>query len=629
MGFAKSQIVISRDIAKRVSNDGAQILVIWGSQSGTAEGYAHRLVRELRCKYDVKVTCADMSDFDPVTFVSLPRSVRRVFLVSTFGEGEPSDNAWEFFSWAEGSPLVSLDGTRYAAFGCGNSNYRYFNKTVDDLSKFLEQNGAASMTSVMKGDEALRTTEEDFLEWKYQLIAQLSLELGLKQLEMEYVPGVKIEEYTSDESAHDIPPPMVTGGGPSDVKLVQVTSARKLAQYSHSDRSVLEITVDFTPHLQVKYKTGDHIAIWPENGEEEVSRLLSMLGLQSKRNTCIRITEGHVASSHKIPHGVTIDTLLRRFLDICGSVSRDTVLSLSRAAPTDKIREALKSLGKDRKTYAGFLENHHITLARLLSYTLELDASASWRHLPLAFIIESVSPMKPRLYSISSSTIVSPRHVSLTISVKPETLRGNPDVSIPGLTGCYLTRSVQTQLEQYATSDSALSLQLWAQIRTSTFKLPVRSQVPLIMVAAGTGIAPFRAFIQERARLSAIGQDVGRMVLFYGCQSDDDNLYRPEFEELINGPLKDRLEVITAFSRSQDEKFYVQDRVHMHKETVNSLMLDYDAAFYVCGSTSMSKEVIENLTKGIKEHNEWQDCQLDSWRTELKRSKRWFEDVWG
>jgi NADPH-ferrihemoprotein reductase len=629
MGLAKTQNAITRDIAERVSNEGAQVIVFWGSQSGTAEGYAHRLVRDLHCDYKVKVTCADMSDFNPATFVSLCRSVRCVFLVSTFGEGEPSDNASDFFSWIEGSAPVSLNGARYAAFGCGNSNYRYFNKTVDDLANFLDRNGAVAMTSVVRGDEALGTTEEDFLEWKDHLMMKISLELGLELLDKDYIPRLKIEELTSEVSAQTKTPPIVTGGGHTNVNLVQVVSARKLARYSRKDQSVLEITVDYNPYPQVKYKTGDHIAIWPENSEEEISHLLSLLDLKSKRSTPIKITEISGVGSLKVPGVVAIDTLFRRFLDICGPVSRETVLDLSRVAPTEKIREVLKGLGKDRKTYAMFLETRHITFARLLSHTLELDASASWHSLPLSFVVKSLPPMKPRLYSISSSTIVSPKHVSLTVSLKPEALRGNPETSIPGLARDYLSTCVRRQLEQPAKSVLTPSLELWAQLRSSTFKLPVRSHVPLIMVAAGTGIAPFRAFTQERSRLSMIGQDVGRMILFYGCQSDNDYLYRQELEEFMKGPLKGKLEVVTAFSRSQIKKIYVQDQVAMHIEKVNSLMLDHDAAFYVCGAATMAKEVIATMIEGIKEHSGWQNSQLDSWRTGLKSSKRWFEDVWG
>ncbi|KAK2593519.1 hypothetical protein QQS21_008785 [Conoideocrella luteorostrata] len=636
MGLVKSQkSKVSRDISVRVAEDEAQIIVFWGSQSGTAEDFAHRTVRDLQHDYDVKVACIDMSDFNPSTLLGLSPSVRCIFLASTFGEGEPSDNARDFLAWVEASPPASLNGVRYAAFGCGNSNYRYFNKTIDDITGFMDKNGAQIMMPVAKGDEALRTTEEDFIEWKDNLITQLASELGLKQLERDYVPSLLVEEVTlcMEQTQLSALKPHVGRGGDANVNLVQVASARQLAaSYNQGHRSVLEVTLDLSLHPQVKYKTGDHIAIWPENRESEMSHLLTVLGLASRGSSCVSITSTAGGDALKMPNQLTIDTLFRRYLDICGPISREAVLALSRMAPTHKIRDSLKSLGKNKETYYGFLHSNHMTIARLLSHSLELDDTASWHVLPLSFIIELLPRIKPRLYSISSSTVVSPRKVSLTVSVKPGAVPGNLTVAIPGLASNYLETlhgMKPGQCDEDANmSPHQLSAQIWAQIRLSTFKLPMRSQTPLVMVAAGTGIAPFRGFVQERARLGPTGRDIGRMVLFFGCQTEDDYLYREELRELMDGPLKGKLEVVTAFSRSGGAKVYVQDQIRAREADVTELMLNQGAAFYICGAAIMAKDVTAALLESVKTHTGWDQAEIDSWRAGLKRSKRWFEDVW-
>ena len=175
---------------------------------------------------------------------------------------------------------------------------------------------------------------------------------------------------------------------------------------------------------------------------------------------------------------------------------------------------------------------------------------------------------------------------------------------------------------------------LHASIRRSAFKLPASPSVPLILIAAGTGIAPFRAFLHERARLASIhGQTkpIGRIILFFGCRHPDlDLLYKDELLELQNTTLKDHLEIVYAFSRVEGEKkVYVQDRVDERKDELVELLLQEDAGLYLCGSATMAREVGERVTEAVRVEKGMDEDALKRWREERKRAKRWQEDVWG
>ncbi|KAJ3542940.1 hypothetical protein NM208_g3833 [Fusarium decemcellulare] len=601
----------SRNVADMIKESNADLVVFWGSQSGTAEGFAQRLAREVHQRYKLNAVVADLSDYDAESITQISSTTTAVFIMSTYGEGDPSDNAQDFVSWTRSAFSVSLGQLKFAAFGCGNSNYRYFNKTIDEVVTSLVKFGAASFVPTGKGNEATRTTEEDFMDWKEKLFLALAADRGLSEVETEYEPQVDVvegDDIASSELQLGSPFHKTTskaGAANGDIVSVPVIARTELARYAEQGRSCIEVKVDLAAHAQVKYKTGDHIAVWPENASEEVDALIRILGLEARRSNPVRINPKSGYDDLKIPDTTTIEALFRYYLEICGPVPRETVLSLARVAPSSIIKKELKAISKDRETYATFLKANYLTFSRLLAYASSFDTSNSWKDLPLSFVIDFLPAMQPRLYSISSSRITSPRHVTLTVSVKPSTLSGEPHVTIPGLTSSFLAKTMANQ----AAAATRSTLQI--QIRPSNFKLPVNSTTSLVMVAAGTGIAPFRAFVQERARLVSVGREVGKMILFFGCQNESDYLYSQEFKEATDGPLAEKLELIPAFSRQ-----------------VLGLLCDQDAAFYICGAATMAKEVGNVLVEAVKERNYWSDAQADNWRAERKKGNRWFEDVW-
>ncbi|KAF7131420.1 hypothetical protein CNMCM5793_004591 [Aspergillus hiratsukae] len=156
------------------------------------------------------------------------------------------------------------------------------------------------------------------------------------------------------------------------------------------------------------------------------------------------------------------------------------------------------------------------------------------------------------------------------------------------------------------------------------------AKCPLVMVAAGTGLAPFRAFIAERRQLSVIGKEIGEMVLFFGCRAPaQDFIYREELEDM-QAALGGKLRVITAFSREGGgcPRVYVQDRIAEHGSEVIRL-IDEGANVYICGRAGMAREVERTVGEAMRAARGWSEAELNEWSKAIKRKNKWQEDVWG
>lgn len=625
----------TRNLQEKLADADLDLVIFWGSQSGTAEGLAYRVAKELRVRFGAESLVADLSDYDINTISLVDKSKVFVFIMSTYGEGEPSDNAIAFLNFLRNAPSSCMLGLRYGAFGLGNSNYRFYNRVIDEVTGLLDGLGAVPLLPVGKGNEASRSTEEDFTEFKEKLFASMASDLKLEEHEATYIPSIEIVE---DESVSLDGIPLASpfrqsssSKSVSAIAVLPVPYRRDLVTTTFTYRRCIHMELDLSIYPKIKYKTGDHIAIWPRNPEEEVSRILQVLGLETRKDNPIRCQScSGQYDPLNIPSPTTIAALFRHHLEICAPVSREIVLTLTQFANTDRAKSLLHSLGGDRVAYAEFLKSNHLTFARLLQYVATNDPEVSWSDLPLSFVLESLPPLVPRYYSISSSSITSPRQLSITVAVKDMPLLARPETKVPGLTSTYLSKlDVVSTTHLLQTTDESLLPRLHAQIRHSSFKLPASSAVPLIMVAAGTGIAPFRGFLQERARLAATGRTIGSMLLFFGCEHPEhDFLYKDELNELALGPLRRRLEMFVAFSRVGAEKEYVQHRIQKECESVMRLLLEEDASFYVCGSVKMAKAVENVITERIEQAKRWSKSEVEAWRLGRRKAKRWQEDIW-
>ncbi|CAG5183733.1 uncharacterized protein ALTATR162_LOCUS10727 [Alternaria atra] len=594
-GSSDGKAVTTRDVSQRLDEGGYHCVIFWGSQS-------------------------DLSDYDAESIANIQKKYFAIFIVSTYGEGDPSDNTAGLWDWIKrvGENKIRLGSLRYLAFGLGNSNYKYYNRVLDVVADAFDTAGATALIPRQRADDANGGTEEDYQAWKDDVFALLT-QIGF--------PGEGCYLRVQHRTHHQ------RSATNSAIVPLTIKHAREL--FTSGDRNCVHLEVDLG-NMDIVYKTGDHIGVWPVNPEEEVSRLLDVLSLQNRRRERLIVTPKSDANKPKIPCPSTLETAFRNHLEICAPMARKAVLEVAQFAPTPEAKSKLLDIAQDRERYERFTASTHITFARLLKL---VSPGVAWSSIPLAFVLENLLPLQPRYYSISSSSVISPRRIAITALVVNKTITtvDQSTATIHGLTSNYLLSAsnlqpaANTPVPVYHRSVESGDLQgqaILAHVRKSKFKLPITSSTQLIMISAGTGFAPFRAFLQERAKLHAIGKSIGKMLLFFGCRNQNDYIYQDELVKLQE-QLGEKLEIVTAFSRMQGQpKIYVQDRVAELAGKVLE-MLESGANMYICGKASMAREVDMKLEEAVMEKKGLAEVDVKAWADALKKRGKWKADVWG
>lgn len=547
----------TRDIVAQLEESDKNFIIFYGSQTGTAEDYASRLAKEGHARFGLKTMVADLEEYDYDNLDTFPAGKVAVFVLATYGEGEPTDNAVEFYEFitnedltfseggaADSRPLANL---KYVTFGLGNNTYEHYNSMVRRVDSTLQKLGAIRIGTAGEGDDGAGTMEEDFIAWKEPMWLALAEEMGLEEREAVYEPAFAVTERSDLDSQHStvyLGEPNKnhlegTSRGPYNAHnpfIAPIKASREL--FTAQDRNCLHMEIDLTGS-NVTYTTGDHIAIWPTNAGKEVDRFLQVFGLIDKRYTVIDVKGLDTTSKVPFPTPTTYDTVARYQMEICALVSRQFIASLSTFAPSEESRAYMNILGGDKDQFQEKISSKYLNIAQVL----EMVAPGQiWSAVPFSLLIEGINKIQPRYYSISSSSYIDKHVVSITAVVESIKIQGGDHV-LKGVTTNYLFALKQHQDGDPNPDPHGLTYQITGprnkydgvhvpvHIRHSNFKLPSDPTKPIIMVGPGTGVAPFRAFVQERAAQAAKGDRVGRSLLFFGCRRrDEDFLYQDEWK---------------------------------------------------------------------------------------------------
>ncbi|KFH44019.1 NADPH--cytochrome P450 reductase-like protein [Hapsidospora chrysogenum ATCC 11550] len=639
----------SRNILEKMDESGKNCVIFYGSQTGTAEDYASRLAKEGKSRFGLETMVADLEEYDFENLDAFPRDKIAMFVLATYGEGEPTDNAVEFYEFITGegvsfSEREDLENLNYVTFGLGNNTYEHYNSMVRNVDKALTKLGAHRIGEAGEGDDGAGTMEEDFLAWKEPMWAALAEKMGLEEREAVYEPifGIVPRENLTPES------PEVYLGEPNKMHLegtakgpfnahnpyiAPIAESREL--FSVKDRNCLHMEVDISGS-NLSYQTGDHIAIWPTNAGQEVDRLLDILGLLDKRHEVISVKALEPTAKVPFPTPTTYDAIVRYHIEICAAVSRQFVSTLAPFAPNEAAKAEMTKLGGDKDYFHEKTGPLNYNIAQLLS---TVSNGEKWTNIPFSAIIEGLNKLQPRYYSISSSSLVQPKKVSITAVVENQAIPGREE-PFRGVATNYLFALKQKQngddnpepfgktYEIMGPRNKYDGIHVPVHIRHSNFKLPSDPSKPVIMVGPGTGVAPFRGFLQERAKQARDGAEVGRTLLFFGCRKpNEDYLYEKEWQEYKEA-LGDKFELITAFSRQGSKKVYVQHRLKEHGKEVSEL-LSQKAFFYVCGdAANMAREVNAVLAQIIAEGRGVSEAKGEEVVKSMRSSNQYQEDVW-
>lgn len=641
----------TRNILEKLEESGKNCIIFYGSQTGTAEDYASRLAKEGKSRFGLETMVADLEEYDFENLDMIPNDKIVMFVLATYGEGEPTDNAVEFYEFITGEDVSftesrdpPLDNLNYVAFGLGNNTYEHYNSMVRNVSKTLDKLGAHRIGEAGEGDDGAGTMEEDFLAWKEPMWTALAEKMGLEEREAVYEPifGV-VEREGLTKDAHEVylgePNKMHLEGtakGPFNAHnpyIAPIVNSYEL--FSVKDRNCLHMEVDISGS-NLSYQTGDHIAIWPTNPGAEVDRFLNVLGLADKRDTVISVKALEPTAKVPFPTPTTFDAIVRYHMEICAPVSRQFLDTLKAFAPDEDSKNEMTKLGGDKDYFSEKVSAQHLNIAR----TLELVGKGKqWTDVPFSAFIEGINKLQPRYYSISSSSLVQPKKISITAVVESQQLPGRSD-PFRGVATNYLLALKQKQngdpnpepfgqtYELTGPRNKYDGIHVPVHVRHSNFKLPSDPSKPIIMIGPGTGVAPFRGFIQERAKLAEEGADVGKTILFFGCRKrTEDFMYESEWEQ-YQKVMGDKFEMHTAFSRDGPNKVYVQHLLKEQGKIINDL-LEQKAYFYVCGdAANMAREVNSVLAQIIAEHRGKPEAKAEEIVKNMRASNQYQEDVW-
>ncbi|XP_059488466.1 NADPH--cytochrome P450 reductase [Neocloeon triangulifer] len=600
---------------QKLRASGRSLVVFYGSQTGTAEEFASRLAKE-GVRFRLKGMLADPEECameELAMMKELPNSLA-LFCLATYGEGDPTDNAQEFFEWLQNGD-TELAGLNYAVFGLGNKTYEHYNEMAKYVDKRLEELGATRVFEMGLGDDDANI-EDDFITWKDRLWPAVCEFFGIEASgEEESIRQFRLTEHT--EVALDR---AYTGEvarlhslsmqrPPFDSKnpfMAPVLERKEL--YSGSDRSCMHIELGITDS-KIRYDAGDHVAVYPENDKALVERIGELLEVNLDIVFTLTNVDEDSSKKHPFPCPCSYRTALSFYVDITCNPRTHVLKEIAEYTSDPDEKAKLKLMASTSVEGKQEYQDWIIKENRSIVHVLEDLQSCKPK---LDHLLELMPRLQARYYSISSSPKAHSDRIHVTAAlVRYETPTGR---TVNGVATSWLAKK-------------ALGEKIPVFVRRSAFRLPTRPQTPVVMVGPGTGIAPFRGFLQERAIALEQGKPVGETILYFGCRKrDQDFLYQAELEEFVS---KGVLKLHAAFSRDQAEKVYVTHLMKQHKEELWRILGKENGHLYVCGDArNMARDVHNLVVELVAEGGDMNHDAANSYVKKMEAQKRYSADVW-
>ncbi|MFD7522943.1 bifunctional cytochrome P450/NADPH--P450 reductase [Paenibacillus chitinolyticus] len=576
--------------APRRKTHGTPLLVLYGSNLGTAEGIARELADA--AKYQgFRPEIASMNDYAG----KLPKE-GAVFIVSASYNGKPPSNAKDFMDWLESAEPGEIAGVRFAVFGCGDHNwastYQDVPRRADEL---LASKGGQRLAGRGEGD-ASGEFEKQLDDWREALWPDVMKALGLELAEI------------SEKEKSSLSLQFVSGfaGTPLaesyDAVHALIVGNTEL-HHEGSGRSTRRIEVKLPEG--VTYRVGDHLGVLPRNSRESVERVLRRFGLQGSDHLILS-GSGRSAAHLPLDRPVSLDDLLGHSVDLQEAATRAQLRELAGCTACPPHKRELEAL-LEEDAYREQVWKKRVSM---------LDLLEKYEACELGFerFLELLPPLKPRYYSVSSAPQVQPEEASITVGV----------VKGPAWSGRGEYRGVASNyLAERREGDAIV---MFVRTPESGFGLPDYPKTPVIMVGPGTGVAPFRGFLQARSAMRREGTELGEAHLYFGCRCESDYIYR---EELEGYEREGVVKLHTAYSREEGTpKTYVQ---HLMKENAAELiaLLEQGGRLYVCGDGSrMAPGVEEEIRQAYANIRQVRSNEARKWLYGLQTEGRYAKDVW-
>ncbi|ARI77390.1 assimilatory sulfite reductase (NADPH) flavoprotein subunit [Halobacillus mangrovi] len=540
-----------------------EITILYGSHTGNCQSLAEEFTQKLK-QEDYNVTLSSMDDFKTK---ALKKVEDLLILTSTHGDGDPPDNAITFYEYLHSKRAPKLDGLRFSVLSLGDSSYEFFCQTGKDFDKRLSELGGERLYDRIDCDLDF---EEPAYQWFEGVFGKLSQEKDTS--------AVQPLSPSPDASA-DLP--VYSRANPFHAEILENINLN--GRGSNKETRHLELDLE---GAQLDYQPGDSLGIYPENDSELVDQLIAEMNWNPEESVPIN-KQGDIRSLR--------EALLSTF-----EITSLTKPLLEKASKLSENQDLHKLLEADSKQLKDYMYGRD--LLDLVKDFGPWSGSAS-------DFLGILRKIPVRLYSIASSLKANPDEVHLTIGALRYDAHGRNRKGV--CSGQCAERSQQGD-----------RLPVFVQ-KNSNFKLPENHDTPIIMIGAGTGVAPYRAFLEEREEEEA----EGKSWLFFGEQHFvSDFLYQTEWQQWLKEGVLTKMDV--AFSRDTEEKVYVQHRM---KERGQELFewIEAGAYIYVCGDEKyMAKDVQSTLLQIIQEEGKLSEEEADEYLNHLRKEKRYQRDVY-
>ncbi|GHF01013.1 assimilatory sulfite reductase (NADPH) flavoprotein subunit [Thalassotalea profundi] len=535
------------------------LTILYGSQTGNAKGVAKSLAEQATAQ-GLTVDLKSMGEFKPKSIKNL---THLLIVASTNGEGEAPDDAIALHEFLASKKAPKLENLQYSVLALGDTSYEFFCQTGKDFDEYLSKLGAKAITPRVDCDVDY---EEAAAAWSKDIITKAKNILGESETSSNVVAmptAGSVSEYTKQNPYS------------AELSISQKITGRDSA------KDVRHIEIDLG-ESGLTYQPGDALGVWFENDETLVDELIVALGLSESEN--VSVANETLTLRDALVSALEITQTSVNFVTFWAELSKD---------------EALLTLVQDKNLSREYAASHQIVDV-VKSAPASVDAQN---------FVDALRKITPRLYSIASSQAEVEEEVHLTVGIVEYDKNG---YTRSGGASSFLGK----RLEEGGT------VKVFVE-HNDNFRLPTDGNTPVIMIGPGTGVAPFRAFLQEREAQNAEGENW----LFFGDQTfTQDFLYQVEWQGYLKSGLLTRIDL--AFSRDQAEKIYVQDRL---KENAKAIFewLERGAHLYVCGDMSrMAKDVEVALIEIIAEQGGKTTEQAELYLKELRNAKRYQKDVY-
>ncbi|KRE39966.1 assimilatory sulfite reductase (NADPH) flavoprotein subunit [Paenibacillus sp. Soil522] len=544
-----------------------EVTVLFGSQTGNSQRIATSLTRKLE-EQGFQVTLSAMNKFKPN---GLKKVENLLLVVSTHGEGEPPDNARAFYEFIYSKRAPQLDGLHFSVLALGDTSYEFFCQTGKDFDKRLEELGGQRLSPRVDCD---LDYDELVAGWSGQVLNALNERLNASSGAAVAV-NVTSSVTATEESSYSRTNPF---------KAEVLANLNLNGRGSDRETRHLELSLEGS---NLQYEPGDSLGIYPENHPDLVDAIIKEMNWNP---------DEIVPVNKNGEQGSLREALLKHY-----EITALTKPLLTQAAELTA-NSALKELLAPGQEQG--LKNY-INGRDLLDLVQDFSP---WQATPSSFVA-ILRKLPARLYSIASSFKANNDEVHLTIRAVRYEAHGRDRY---GVCSIHCAERVQP----------GDSLPIYIQ-QNPNFKLPANPDTPIIMVGPGTGVAPFRAFLEEREELGA----EGKSWLFYGDRHFvTDFLYQTDWQRMLKDGVLTKLDV--AFSRDTDEKVYVQHRLLERSRELYE-WLQEGAYVYICGDEKhMAHDVHAALITVIQQEGGKSPEEAAAYLDDLQQQQRYQRDVY-